>query len=178
MPIGEGVRGIEDLQVAALSGDTPGAYTDVTGVKSFSISVASDTDEQMGDDSVLMTVQENKTLDITVTSAYANLSALAVVTGAALDDNGLTGGSLQTFWQDPAAANTVYVQLTGQAKGRDTSGSALRITVLKAQLTGGPNWDLSEGAWMEPELTFTGIGRGTPAYLYEVRSYATAEAID
>lgn len=172
MPFGEGVRGIEDLRVALLTGDTPGANTDVVGIKQFSIDVSSDSDEQMGDDSVLMTVQENKTLDITVSSAYANLAALGVLTGSTPTTSGQAPNQITT-WSDPAASNTAYVQITGQAKGRDTSGSGLRITVLKAQLTGGPNWSLEEGSWMEPELTFTGVGRGTPSYLYTVAAYET-----
>lgn len=176
MPFGEGVRGIEDLRVALLTGDTPGANTDIVGVKQFSIDVSSDSDEQMGDDSVLMTVQENKTLEITVSSAYANLAALGVITGSTPLTQGQAGSQITT-WEEPAASNTAYVQLTGQAKGRDTSGSGLRLTVLKAQLTGGPNWSLEEGAWMEPELTFTGVGRGSPAILYKVQSYETKVAI-
>ena len=176
MPYGEGVRGIEDLKVALLTTDTPGANTDIVGVKSFVVEVSSDSDEQRGDDAVVMVVQENKTLDITISSAYANLAALGVFSGYTPVTSG-TGASEVITWKEPASANTRYVQLTGQAKGRDESGSAMRITVLKAQVTGGPNWDLSEGAWLEPELTLTGIGRGTPAYLYEVASYKTAVAI-
>ncbi len=173
---GQGVRGIADLRAALLSGDAPGANTDLVGVKGFTIEVSSDSDEQRGDDATLMVVQENKVLDITLLSAYANLDFLGVVTGYAPIVSG-TGATEVTTWKDPAASNTSYVQLVGQAAGRDANGSALRLTALKCQLTGGPNWDLSEGAWLEPELTFTGIGRGTPSYLYEVSAWKTAVAI-
>jgi hypothetical protein len=176
MPVGEGVRGINDLRVALLTGDTPGTNTDIVGIKGFSVDVTSDSDQQTGDDAVVMTVQENKALDITVTSAYANLAALAVITQTTLGTSG-SGSTLVTTFSDPASPNTAYVQLTGQALGRDATGSAMRLTVLKAQLTGGPNWDLEEGAWLEPELDFTGVGRGAPSILYTVAAYATAVAL-
>lgn len=176
MPFGQGVRGINDLGLYPLTGDTPGSKTDLVGVKAFSVSVTSDSDEQRGDDAVLMVVQENKSLDITVSSAYANPVALGVVTGNAAVTSGSTPNQIITF-SDPAAPNTSYVQIAGQALGRDANGSALRITVLKAQLTEGPNWDLSEGAWLEPEMTFVGVGRGSPSYLYTAASYETLVAL-
>lgn len=170
MPIGEGVRGIRDARVALLSGDVPGTNTDIVGIKALSAEVSSDSDNQTGDDAVIMTVQENQSLEVTLSSAYANLAALGVVTGYAPITSGTPA---VTTWKHPAAANTAYVQVTAQSVGRDASGSALRLTLLKLQLTGGPNWDLSEGEWLEPELTFTGVGRGSPSYLYEVASYTT-----
>src|SRR5215213_5690907 len=158
--IGQGVRGIADADVKLLTGDTPGTRTDITGIKSLVAEVSSDSDSQTGDDAVLMTVQENKTLDVTLSSAYANLAALGVFTGYAPIVSGLGTADEITTWKDPAASNTAYVQVTGQARGRDANGSALRLTLLKLQLVGGPNWDLGEGAWLEPELQLTGVGRG------------------
>lgn len=176
MPFGEGVRGINDARVAVLTADVPGTNTDIVGIKALSTSVTSSSDQQTGDDSVLMVVQENKALDITLSSAYANLAALGVFTGSVPVASGTTPNRISTF-SDLAAANTAYVQITGQALGRDTNGSALRITILKAQLTGGPNWNLAEGAWLEPELTLAGVGRGSPSVLYTVASYETLVAL-
>jgi hypothetical protein len=172
MPIGQGVRGIADGKAALLSGDTPGTYVDIVGIKSLSVEVTSDSDEQRGDDAVLMIVQENKALDISVTSAYANHALLAALTGTTLATAG-TGATLVETFSDPAAANTAYVQLAGQARGRDANNSALRITIKKAQVTGGPNLDFGEGAWLEPALNFRGVGRGDPAILYDLTSYGT-----
>ncbi|CAA9223495.1 MAG: hypothetical protein AVDCRST_MAG93-554 [uncultured Chloroflexia bacterium] len=169
---GEGVRGIEDVKVALLVGNTPGAFSDFVGVKGLSAEVTSDSDEQKGDDEVIMIVQENKSLDITLTSALANLAVLGLLSGVVPVSSGTTPNQVIT-WKDPAAASTAYVEIVGQGKGRDANNSALRMRILKAQLTGGPNWDFSEGAWLEPELTFTGIGRGSPSYLYEMSAYET-----
>lgn len=176
MPYGQGVRGINDLRWAPLTADTPGSNTDVAGVKSFSVSVASDSDEQTGDDATLMIVQENKTLDITVSSAYANPVASGIAAGNAAVTSGTTPNQIITF-SDPAAPNTAYLQITGQALGRDSNGSALRLTALKCQMVEGPNWDLSDGDWLEPEWSFTGVGRGSPGYLYAIASYETLVAL-
>lgn len=178
MPVGEGVRGINSAKVAVLTGDVPATNTDIVGIKALSVEVTSDSDEQRGNDAVLMIVQENKALDISMSSAYANQAALAVITGTTLATSG-SGSTLITTFSDPASANTAYIQITGQAKGRDANNSALRITVLKAQLTGGPNFDFGEGAWLEPELTFRGVGRGSAGseILYTLASYATLVAI-
>lgn len=172
MPIGQGVRGIADAKAALLAGDTPGAYIDIVGVKSLSVEVTSDSDEQRGDDTVLMIVQENKALDISLSSAYANHALLAALTGTTLATAGAGATLVETF-SDPASANTAYVQVAGQARGRDANNSALRITIKKAQVTGGPNLDFGEGAWMEPTLNFRGVGRGEPAVLYDLTSYGT-----
>lgn len=176
MPFGEGVRGIRDAKVALLTGDVPGANTDIVGIKGLTAEVTADTDEQRGDDAVVMVVQENKALEVTINSAYANLAALGVFTGYTPVLSGTTPNQILT-WKDPAAPNTRYVQIIGQAVGRDTNNSALRLSILKAQLTGGPNWDFSEGAWLEPELQLTGVGRGDPSYLYELAAYETLVAL-
>jgi hypothetical protein len=171
--IGQGVRGIADGRAALLSGDTPGTYVDIVGIKSLSVEVTSDSDEQRGDDVVLMIVQENKALDISISSAFANHALLAALTGTTLaSTNPGTSTEITTF-SDPAAANTAYVQLVGQARGRDANNSALRITIKKAQVTGGPNLDFGEGAWLEPALNFRGVGRGDPAILYDLTAYGT-----
>lgn len=176
MPFGQGVRGINDLRIAPLTADTPGSNTDVAGIKTYSVSVTSDSDEQTGDDATIMVVQENKQLDVTFSSAYANPVAAGIISGNAAVTSGSTPNAIITF-SDPAAPNTAYVQITGQALGRDANGSALRLTVLKAQLTEGPNFDLSAGDWLEPEWTFVGVGRGSPSYLYTLASYETAVAL-
>src|SRR3982751_4857145 len=83
-PLGQGVRGIADAGVKLLAADVPGTNNDVLGIKSLSVEVTSDSDEQRGDDSVLMVVQENKALDISMAAAYANLDVLAALTNTVL----------------------------------------------------------------------------------------------
>jgi ribosomal protein L18 len=175
MPYGEGVRGINDLRVAVLDNtDTPGTSTDFVGIKEYSVSVTSDSDQELGDDQVLMVVRENKQLDVSLTSVYANLAALATVTGTTVVTSGTTPNRINTY-QETGAANTAYAQLTGQALGRDANNSALRLTTLKAQLTDGPNWDFAEGSWSEPQLGLTGVAKG--GYLYTLASYETLVAL-
>jgi hypothetical protein len=171
---GEGVRGIEDLRIAPLVSDVPGDNTDIVGVKGFSVESTSDTDEQIGDEEVLFTVQENKKLTVTVMSALANLAAIGVATGVAPLTSGTTPTRVTT-WESPSVANTQYVQLTGQSRGRDVTGSAFRLTVLKAALVNDPSWNMEQGAWLEPEMEFTGVARD--GYLLRVQTLETLEAI-
>lgn len=168
---GQIVRGIEHAEVALLSGtDIPGAYTDIVGIKGFSVEVTADSDEQKGDDATLAVVQENKALDVTFSSAAANPAVLGVITGSIPVTTGTAGTQVVTY-EELAEANTRYCSLRGVAKGRDAANSVTRIDVLKYQNTGGPNFDFSEGAWMEPELSGRGVGRGTPLALYKLISY-------
>jgi len=170
---GQAVRGIQDLRFAA-SGAS-GGFVDLGGVKGLSVDVTADSDEQRGDDEVLFIVQEGKTLDISVTSALANLEVLGLLTDSAAVTSGAAPNQVVTF-RDPAQSATRYVQIVAQGQGRDASGSALRMTIPKAQLTEGPNWQFEEGSWLEPELTLTGVGDN--GFLYEVAAYETAESLD
>ncbi len=175
---GDAVKGITDLRVTTVTGDTPGGtHTDIVGVKGLSVQVSSDSDQQTGDDSVLYIVQANKVLDVNFSSANGNLAALAVLTNTTVTATGTTPNRVNA-WSDPAVANTAYVQLVGQAQGRDATGSAMRVTVLKAQVVGGPNWDFSDDAWLEPEVDLQGVGRDVSGtkYLYKIENYETAPA--
>lgn len=169
-------RGIKDFKVALLTNDAPGANTDVLGIKGYSVEVSSDSDSQTGDDTTLAVVQENKTLDVTVTAAATNPDAMGIMSGFTPTTSGTTPNQIIVY-KEPAIANTRYVQLIGQAAGRDATGSATRLTVLKAQLTGGPNLDFSDGEWMEPEFSLTGVGRGSPSYLFDLSHYETEVAL-
>lgn len=171
----EAVRGIADLRFAPLdSTNTPGMNTDYVGVKSFVVESASDTDEQMGDDQVLFTVVENRSLDITTSAAMANLAVVGVVTGAAPVTTGIAGSQITT-WESPASLPAQYVQITGQATARDTAGGALRLTVLKAALQNDPTWNLESGSWLEPEMSFKGVA--LDGSLYRIQSFETAGPI-
>jgi hypothetical protein len=123
MPYGEGVRGINDLRVAVLDNtDTPGTSTDFVGIKEYSVSVTSDSDQELGDDQVLMVVRENKQLDVSLTSVYAQLpgqalgrdannSALRLTTLKAQLTDGPNWDFAEGSWSEP------QLGLTGVAKG-------------------------------------------------------------
>lgn len=172
---GQGVRGIEDCRIAELDNtDTPGNNTDIVGIKGFTVESNADTDEQMGDDAVLFTVQENKTLTVGITAALANLEAFAVATGTTVTSSGTTPNVIHT-WEVPGTASYPYVQITAQANARDTAGSAFRYTAFKGSLSTDPSFSLENGAWMEPEAEFTFIPVG--GLLAVINAMETAVAI-
>lgn len=173
---GEGVRGIEDLRIAPLdAAEALGAYTDIVGVRGYSVTTNSDSQSQIGDEVTLFTIQENKQLDVTITSALANLAAVGVATGVPPVESGTAPDKVVT-WESPAVSPTAFFQLVGQSSGRDAAGSAFRLTVLKASLTSDPSWNLTQGAWMEPELSCAGVAN-KEGKLVKVETFQTSEDI-
>lgn len=174
MAFGEIVKGVKDLKVAVMTGDTPGSNIDVPGIKSFSVNVESESDEQRGDDSVLATTQEAKSLAVSLTAAAANAAAFGAITGATVTTSGTTPNVI-ILYKETAVPAGRYVQITGQGTGRDATGSAFRMKVLKAGVASGPTWDMGEGAWMEPSVDLTGIA--VSGFLAELSNYETEVAI-
>jgi hypothetical protein len=172
---GEIVKGVNDLKVAVLdASDAPGSNIDMLGVKSFSVSTESSSDTQTGDDSVLATTQEAKSLAVSVSVAAANAAALAAVTGGTVATSGTTPNRIITY-KETSQPVSRYVQLTGQGTGRDTGGSAFRMLVYKAGLESGPNFELSDGNWLEPKLDLRGVDKA--GFLFIASNYETSVAI-
>jgi hypothetical protein len=171
---GEITKGVKDAKVYVLTGDTPGSSIDILGIKSFSLDTESDSDEQRGDDAVLATTQEAKSLAIGITAAAANAAALAAFTGATVTTSGTTPNRI-ILYKEPSQPVSRYTQITAQGTGRDTGGSATRITVLKAGVESGPSLELAEGNWMEPAISLRGVDRG--GFLFELSNYETEVSI-
>jgi hypothetical protein len=174
MAFGEIVKGCNDCKVAIMTGDTPGSNIDVPGIKSFSVTVESDSDEQRGDDAVLATTQEAKSLAVSLTAAAANAAAFGAMTGATVTTSGTTPNVI-ILYKETSAPQGRYVQLTAQGIGRDATGSAFRLKVLKAGIESGPTWDMGEGAWMEPSIDLRGIA--VSGFLAELSNYETLVAL-
>jgi hypothetical protein len=175
MSFGEIVKGVKDAKVAVLDGsDAPGSTIDILGIKTLSIAVKSDSDEQRGDDAVLASTQEAKSLDVSLTAAAANAAALGAFTGATVTTSGSTPNRI-ILYKEPSTPAGRNVQIQAQGTGRDASGSAIRATVLKASVTDGPTWDLGEGQWLEPAISLTGVNKA--GFLAEIANYETEVAL-
>jgi hypothetical protein len=175
MGFGEIVKGVKDAKVAILdAAGTPGSSIDILGIKGVSVSVESDSDEQRGDDSVLATTQEAKSLAVTVSAAAAKADALAAMTGATVTTSGSTPNQI-ILYKEPSTPVSRYVQITAQGTGRDASGSAFRMKILKAGIESGPTFDMSEGNWMEPSVDLRGVDKG--GFLFEASNYETEVAL-
>jgi hypothetical protein len=159
MAFGEIGRGAEDAKVAVLTGDTPGSNIDVPGIRSVSWNVESDSDEFEGDNSVIATVRNPKTLTGSIEVARMNLAAFAAMTGGTAATSGSTPNQIIAL-DESASAVTQYYQLIGQTYSQDTSGSGYRVTLNKLLTTSGPDESLTVNEWSSPTLDFTGVARG------------------
>jgi hypothetical protein len=172
---GEIVKGCNDAKVAILdAADAPGANVDILGIKSISVDTESDSDQQTGDDSVLATTQEAKSLAVSLTAAAANAAAFAAFTGATVATSGTTPNRIITY-KEPSQPVSRYVQLTAQGTGRDTGGSAFRMLVYKAGIESGPTYEMSDGNWMEPSINLRGVDKA--GFLFIASNYETSVAI-
>ncbi len=171
---GEVIKGVTDGKVALLTGDTPGAYVDIPGIKSASMNIEAETDEQRGDDAIVAVTQEAKSLSVSVTSAYANAAALTVFTNGTVTTAGVTPNQT-TLYKELSTSATRYVTLKVQGAGRESTGGAIILEALKCQVTSGPNFELADGSWVEPTLDLKGINRG--GFLMQFTNYETAPAI-
>jgi hypothetical protein len=173
---GEIPRGLDDLAVYVLdAAGTPGTKVDVPGAQSLEWSVESDSDELRGDNQAIALVRNPKTVAGTIRVAKINLAAIAAMIGGSTTTSG-TGATEITTLEEASAAPARYFQIVGQAASADANGSAYRITIYKALVTGGPNETLTIDEWSTPEFEFEAIANGS-GMLLKRQNYATLTAI-
>jgi hypothetical protein len=172
---GEIPRGLDDLKVYVLTGDTPGSAVDVPGAQSLEWSVESDSDELRGDNQAIALVRNPKTVSGTIRIAKINLPAIAAMVGGTVTTSG-TGATEITTLEEDSAAPARYFQIAGQAASADSNGSAYRITIYKALVTGGPNETLTIDEWSTPEFEFEAIANAS-GKLLKRQNYATLTAL-
>jgi hypothetical protein len=175
MSWGEIPRGLDDLKVYVLTGDTPGTAVDIPGAQSLEWSVESDSDELRGDNSAIALVRNPKTVSGTIRVARINLAAIAAMVGGTVVTSGTGTDEIMTL-EETSAAPARYFQIVGQASSADTNGSAYRVTIYKALVTGGPNETLTIDEWSTPEFEFEAIANGS-GNLLKRQNYETATAI-
>lgn len=173
---GEIPRGLDDLKVYVLGiADAPGPAVDVPGAQALEWSVESDSDELRGDNQAIALVRNPKTVSGTIRIARINLVAIAAMVGGTVVVGGSGSTETQTL-EESSAAPARYFQIIGQAASADTNGSAYRITIYKALVTGGPNESLTIDEWSTPEFEFQAIANAS-GNLLQRKNYATAVAV-
>lgn len=175
MTYGEIPRGLDDLKVYVLTGDTPGSATDVPGAQSLEWSVESDSDELRGDNTAIALVRNPKSVTGTIRVARINLAAMAAMVGGTVVTGAMPPNETKTL-EESSAAPARYFQIVGQASSADTNGSAYRITIYKALVVGGPNETLTIDEWSTPEFEFEAIANPSGNLLKRM-NYQTAIAI-
>lgn len=160
MGFGEIPRGLDDLKVYVLTGETPGSAVDVPGSQALEWSVESDSDELRGDNQAIALVRNPKTVSGTVRVARINMAAIAAMVGGTVVTTGTTPNQIISL-EESSAAPARYFQVVGQAASADANGSAYRITIYKALVTGGPNETMTIDEWSTPEFEFEAIANAS-----------------
>lgn len=150
-------RGLGDLKVAPMTGDTPGTNVDVPGIRTLSYNVEADSDELEGDNAIIAVVRNAAKLSGSMELGSVSLPALAAILGGTATSSGTTPNRILTYNQTNAAS-TYYFQVTGQAAAAD--GGAYRVVLKKVIAISGPDESLSVNSWNTPTLDFEGSGVG------------------
>lgn len=166
-------RGIADLKIYVLTGDTPGSAIDVPGVQALEWSVESDSEELRGDNQVLAVVRDAKTLTGTIRTAMTNLDAMAAMIGGTVTSTGTTPNVVDTL-EVGAASDAKYIKIVGQTPG--LGGGAYRVTIHKALVTSGPGGSLADGEFSIPEFEFSAAASAS-GNLMSHAQYETLTAI-
>jgi hypothetical protein len=149
-------RGIDQLYVNVLTSDTPGSNIAVPGVRGLSFTVESDSDTLEGDNQVIATVRNPKSLTGSIELGRINLAALAAMVGGTPGSSGSTPNTILTL-NESSAAGTNYFQAQGNTHSQDSSGSGYRVTLKKLLVTSGPDESMTVNEWNTPSLDFTGV---------------------
>lgn len=147
---------IEDLEVATLSGDTPGSAVDLFGVSSFNWDVEADSEQLRGDDQVLYTEIFGKRVTWSATWGAYGPDGLDVIDGGSVGTSGTTPNEIVTYTMS-ATPTSEYFEVTALARAAD--GGGFEAMVLKAKATRGPAGTLSDGAYSQPSVDGEGVGR-------------------
>lgn len=149
-------RGLDQLFVNVLTGDTPGANIAVPGVRGLSFNIESDSDTLEGDNTVIATVRNPKSLTGSIELGRINLAALAAMVGGTPGSSGSTPNVILTL-DETSAAGTNYFQAQGNTHSQDASNSGYRAILKKLLVTSGPNESLTVNEWNTPTLDFNGV---------------------
>lgn len=156
MAFAEIPRGLADLQVSPIIGDTPGTWADVPGARSLTWSIDADSDELEGDNDIIAKVQNPRSLTGSIEVGRINLASQVTMLGGEVETEGETPNAISRQ-KIAGGVNVSYFRIAGQAPGVDAEGSAYRVTVLRALATSGPSETMEVNSWNTPTIDFEGL---------------------
>lgn len=171
---GEIPRGLQQFYVNVLTGDTPGSNIAVPGIRGFNFTVESDSDTLEGDNAVIATVRNPKSLTGSIELGRLNLAAMAAMVGGTVGSTGTTPNVVLTLAESSAAA-TQYFQAQANTYSQDSSGSGYRVIAKKLLVTSGPDESMTVNEWNTPTLDFNGVAISD--VLLERKGYETYVAL-
>lgn len=175
MAFGEIPRGIEDMWIALVTGDTPGTWVDVPGIRSLEVSISTDSDRLEGDNRVIAVSPGTKELTGSIELGQINLAALAVMKGGTVATTGTTPNVVNSLEESDTVISR-YFAIQAAAPSADASGSEYQIEIKKAAAVSGLDETLSVNEWNTPTIDFEGVG--VSGVLLERRQYETAIGLD
>lgn len=153
---GEIARGLGDVKIGVLTGNDvaplPAALIDVPGARTLEFQAEADTETWDGDNTTIAIAQGNKTGTGSFAWGRMTLPALAMVLGGTAATSGVAPNVITTY-NEPGTPSSIYVQIIGQTPSYDNSGSAYRVTIMKANFSS-PAESLGQQEWNEPTLDF------------------------
>jgi hypothetical protein len=153
---GEIPRGLQQFYVKVLTGDTPGSNIAVPGIRGFNFTVESDSDTLEGDNAVIATVRNPKSLTGSIELGRLNLAGMAAMVGGTVGSAGSTPNVILTL-DESSAAGTQYFQAQANTFSQDSSGSGYRVIAKKLLITSGPDESMTVNEWNTPTLDFNGV---------------------
>lgn len=165
---------ITDLQVAPVTGDTPGTLIDVPGIRSCQITVSNDAVELRGDNALLSVVDQGNGLEFSLEEGGMDLDALETILGGSTTTTG-TGGTEVRRWDLAADDARPYFTLVGVAPS-DDGANDLHVVVWKAKATGNFEVTLQDQEFATPTIAGRGVGRSDTKAMLSFIQHATPAA--
>jgi hypothetical protein len=167
--------GIDDMKAApwiAATAPLPAAFIDIPG-RTFSMDVEAETQEWEADNKIIDIRMYNKKTSGTVESGVMSPAIAALFGSGAVTTTG-TAPNQTIVYKESATA--VQKNLAIAARSYAGDGTVLELRVLKATITGGPNFDWGTGSHSGLTIDFDGIA--DPAgNLYHLTSFEGTAAV-
>ena len=165
--------GLRDVQIAPLTGDTPGTFVDLPNAQTFSFAEAEAFTELRGDDKVAAIHGAGPVLNWSLAAGGISLEALAIIDGGAVSTTGSTPNQIKTYAKLGTDIRP-YFQVKGQVIS--DSGGDVHAVVYKCKAEGDVGGEFADGAFYVTGCS----GRGIPNdadKLYDIIQHETATPI-
>lgn len=163
---------ITDARIAPLTGETPGTLIDLPGIRSIEVTLATDSTELRGDNTVIAVANLGQTLEFQAEAGGISFDAYKTMTGKNYTDTGTTPAITRTM-HFGGSDDRPYFYLVGVAPADDGVGS-LELHVYKAKLTGNVQFGFKDGEFMTPGFTGKGVPRTADGRLFTLAAKETA----
>lgn len=165
--------GIDDLKIGIFAGATPPTTLIDVPARALSLDTESDSEDFEADNKIIATRRYNKKATGSLESAVTDPATLAFLGSGAVVNTG-TAGNTATTYTETNVSTSRNIAIVARALAGD--GSVLEITVFKALITSGPNFDWSTGSFSGVTADWESVGN-TAGDLWSVASLLGTYAV-